>query len=86
MNLDKSISNAIDYYLETDSTDKFMPIFKEMFELWVKLSEEEQDFRNGFETYGYSDDNYYQMMYISDRWKCAYRLKWILDGIEHKLL
>lgn len=24
------------------------------------------------------------MSYISDRWSCAFRLKWLIDGIEEK--
>lgn len=43
----------------------------------------DKDYRTGEETYGYRlrsiRDN---LSYISDRWNCSFRIRWILDLIE----
>ena len=46
----------------------------------------DKDFRTGFETYGYENDKYIrnQLSYISGRWNCSFRIKWLLDLIEIK--
>ena len=75
---------AFDEWFESRSTNRFSLLMREMERVWVKWSKEECDCRTGEETYGYSDiesveDN---MLYISDRYRCAFRLKWIIDGIK----
>jgi len=44
----------------------------------------EQDFRPGIETYGYDSEESIEsnLYYISDRWTCAFRIKWLLDLIK----
>ncbi len=44
----------------------------------------DNDHRVGLETYGYEsiDEIKKNLMYISDRWNCSYRIRWILDLIE----
>ena len=44
----------------------------------------EKDFRTGDESYGYRNQEYIEerMSYISDRWNCAFRIKWILDLLD----
>jgi len=41
------------------------------------------DYRTGKETYGYEpstiEDNF---EYISDRWRCSFRIKWLIDYAE----
>lgn len=39
---------------------------------------------SGHSTYGYKDEESISnnMYYISDRWCCAWRLQWIIDGIR----
>jgi hypothetical protein len=41
------------------------------------------DTRTGQETYGYEDEDSIKsnLWYISDRWNCAFRIKWLLDLI-----
>ena len=44
----------------------------------------ENDWRDGFDTYGYVclEDIKDNLKYISDRWSCQFRLKWLLDLIN----
>lgn len=44
----------------------------------------EHDLRSGAETYGYQNDEsiMYNLQYISDRWNCAFRIRWVLDLIN----
>ena len=48
----------------------------------------EKDYRTGEESYGYSNQDYIEerMSYISDRWNCAFRIRWIIDLLELKCL
>jgi hypothetical protein len=43
------------------------------------------DLRSGYETYGYHDEESIMnnMMYLSDRWNCPFRIRWLIDGIEN---
>lgn len=68
------------------------------FLLWLKrhyelvLLPRDPDFRSGFETYGYiaePDDDMtdeeailYQLDYISDRWQCSFRVRWLINLLE----
>ena len=56
-------------------------LLPELYELWYKYSDDEQDYRSGINTYGYEDIEG-TLYYISDRWKCAFRIKWLIDLIE----
>jgi len=58
-----------------------LPFLRKM---WKEYSEKENDFRGGEETYGYdnAEDIRNNMEYISDRWMAAFRIKWIIDGLE----
>ena len=48
-----------------------------------KLNKTEQDFRSGSETYGHSEEEFFsRMMYISDRYMCAWRLPWLIDSLN----
>ena len=57
------------------------PHLKKMYDIAIK---NDQDFRSGKETYGYKsierikDD----LTYISDKWNCSFRIRWILDLIK----
>ena len=48
--------------------------------------QQEKDSRTGEESYGYSDQEYIEerMSYISDRWNCAFRIRWILDLLDRE--
>lgn len=78
------MNKAFDHYFETGSVTKFKPLMREMKRVWKKWSKRDEDYRSGFETYGYNnaEEVKLHMAYISDRWYCAFRLKWIIDGIE----
>lgn len=84
-NDNRIIQNAIDKWIigYKEPLKKSLATLKEVY---FHFMTEEGDFRSGYETYGYSN-NQDNMEYISDRWKCAFRVKWIIDGIENgKLL
>ena len=58
---------------------------KKYLEYLYKLSlVNEKDYRSGEESYGYDNIDYVKerMSYISDRWNCAFRIRWILDLLE----
>lgn len=76
------IQKAIDAWLGGDRM-----LLKEsvpaMEKLLKKCQKEEDDYRSGLETYGYNkDSNANNMMYISDRWRCSFRLRWLIDGVK----
>jgi len=77
------LNNAIEYWLKTGSNAKLLSLTREMERVWKKWAKEEEDYRSGEETYGYEEDKIQNnMIYISDRWRCAFRLRWILDGVK----
>jgi hypothetical protein len=47
----------------------------------LKQEGEFGDYRTGDETYGYDNEESISnnLMYISDRWNCSFRLRWLLD-------
>ena len=75
------MNKAFDMWIDDRTTHQFLPLMREMKRVWKKLAKEDDDFRTGDETYGYGNVTY-TMLYISDRWRCAFRLKWLIDGIE----
>lgn len=44
---------------------------------------EENDWRSGYDTYGYKslDDIKCNLIYISDRWSCQFRVQWLIDMV-----
>ena len=77
------LDKAIEYWLKTGSNAKLLPLTREMERVWKRWAKEENDYRSGEETYGYDEEKIrYDMLYISDRWRCAFRLRWILDGVK----
>lgn len=76
---------AFDNWHETKSILRFISLMREMERVWKKWSVRDGDSRSGEETYGYKDQERikYDMFYISDRWNCAFRLKWLIDGIKN---
>lgn len=81
MNNHQKIQIAIDHWIKgnkiylSKSLDKLKVVYNE-------LLSEEYDNRSGYETYGYNNVQE-DMDYISDRWKCAFRVRWMIDGIEN---
>ncbi len=79
------VYKAIEYRLKTGSNKKFTPyLIKRMEREWDAQAAYEFDYRSGEDTYGYKDNDSIEnrLMYISDRFNCAFRLRWLLDGIE----
>lgn len=78
------VNKAINRWLSCKDNSKFRPILRDMKKLQKGYAKEESDYRSGDETYGYSADSIENtMLYVSDRWRCASRLKWLIDGIEN---
>lgn len=75
---------AFDHWFETKSVSRFLPLMREMERVWKKWSKVDRDYRTGEQTYGYESEERIQrdVWYISDRWHCAFRLKWLIDGIK----
>lgn len=78
------MNKAFERWFQAGTTEQFGPLLREMNRVWRKWSVEEDDYRTGKETYCYSDRETIEnnMVYISDRWRCASRLKWLIDGIK----
>lgn len=57
------------------------PLRREMLRVWERLAKRDGDMRTGEETYGYGDPEKIRddLLYISDRWRCAFRLRWLID-------
>lgn len=82
--LNYEMNKAFQHWFRTNSMEKFLPLLRELKRVWNKLSKNENDYRSGEETYGYSSPDQIEntMCYISDRWKVSFRMKWLIDGIE----
>lgn len=61
-------------------------LVSEMKKYYDAMSLWEGDYRSGAETYGYENEEsiQYTLLYISDRWRCAFRLKWLIDLVERE--
>lgn len=79
------IQRAIDSYLNGDSSRlyKALPALHKWYMIASRNEREYPDVRCGYESYGYGNREsiFYQMMYISDRWRCMFRIRWLLDGV-----
>lgn len=81
-----------DYYFKTDEVDLDLLIHqlslnKSSLEYLHNIKKkEENDNRSGEETYGYIDSESIKnnLVYISDKCGCQFRIRWILDLIELK--
>lgn len=83
------VNMAIQHRMKTGSSEKFTkPLIMRMIREWYKMAKCENDYRRGSETYGYKDQESidYNILYISDRWNCAFRLKWLIDGVADGLI
>lgn len=78
------MNRAFDVWWETKTVSQFKPLLREMNRVWKKWAKEHGDYRTGEGTYGYKDGERVNrdMRYISDRWNCAFRLKWLIDGLS----
>ena len=83
--LQRELYKAIQLWNNGQDSSVFKRLLEPMKRQWAKWAKEEGDYRGGYITYGYSDRESVEnnMMYISDRWMCAFRLKWLIDGIEN---
>ena len=80
----RKMNHAIQDYLRTCATSKFKPLMTTMNRVVSQYSKEEKEYRTGEYVYGYKDDESIMnnMMHVSDRWRCAARLRWIRDGLR----
>ena len=77
------LSLEFDKFFKTNEFKISKYLLRELKKEWSKLVKHEKDGRSGKETYGYSPETIENtLIYISDRFYCTFRLKWIIDGIE----
>lgn len=79
------VNLAIEHRIKTGSSEKFDErLLSEMEDHWRRLVKRWGDRRSGEETYGYKDEENIRgnLGYISDRWNCAFRIRWIIDGVR----
>lgn len=65
--------------------DSLRPHYKYLVDLYEnKYLPIEQDYRSGHDTYGYSNIESITctLFYISDRWGCGWRLRWLIELIN----
>ncbi len=60
---------------------KLKEIQSELEKLYEKSLLRDEDNRSGLETYGYKNEDSIKsnLTYISDRWNCSFRIRWLLD-------
>ena len=63
---------------------ELQPYINDLTNLRDEMVLEDDDWRNGFDTYGYSDIDQIsgQLSYISDRWKATFRINWLIGLIN----
>lgn len=61
--------------------NKIKPALTQLYNKSITI---DSDYRTGEETYGYKSikDIKERLEYVSDRWYCSFRLRWLLDLIE----
>ncbi len=78
------VNKGFDAWLAGEGNKPLTELLPDMKKEWQRRSKKEQDFRTGEETYGYCPNSIRNnMVYISDRWCCAFRLRWLIDGLEN---
>lgn len=86
--LDRLLGRAIYFWMRGDSAPmyKLLPELKRIYPRYAKQCG--GDWRGGEETYGYGDREKTEdtLNYISDRWRCAFRIRWIIDGLEKRAI
>lgn len=79
------------HYFERVGDFDFVKLMKDLYDnkKYLEICYKEslsfdKDYRTGEEAYGYKSEDYIRerMSYISDRWNCSFRLRWILDLID----
>lgn len=79
------ITNTINSALEQSDISKLNFIYQDLVHLYeTHYLEDDQDFRPASETYGIGDDkkNLANLEYISDRWGCSFRVRWMIELIN----
>jgi len=62
-----------------------VPIKEDLELIYSEYSVEEEDYRQGEETYGYKEEEILgNLQYISDRWGAAFRIAWLIGLIERQ--
>ncbi|RLF43496.1 MAG: hypothetical protein DRN17_06260 [Thermoplasmata archaeon] len=74
-----TVEKVIEKAIELKNTKVLYLVKEEVYALMQNC--DEGDYRSGYETYGYGDNNLTHLLYISDRFNCQFRLRWLYDGI-----
>ena len=83
--LSYEMEKAFLLYFQNGTTNAFKVLLPELKRVYAKRVRQDKDYRIGQDTYGY-DNIYWDMRYISDRWNCSFRLRWLIDGLEEGLI
>lgn len=78
------ISKIFDSLTSTNIVDTIDALKKErksIIILWKFYDKKEKDRRSGNETYGYKNIKE-NLIYISDRFSCQFRIRWLIDLLE----
>jgi hypothetical protein len=82
------MNKAIMHRIETGDNSLFdAQLRRAMKKAWAKHAAQENDYRPLSELQGYSfdaDNVEATLRYICDRWRCAYRLRWLIEGLEQE--
>lgn len=81
------MNKAIAHRVQTGDNSLFdAQLQRAMKKNWTKYALRENDYRPLSELNGYDFDSKENientLHYISDRWRCAFRLRWIIEGLE----
>ena len=82
---DRLVRNFIEQWLaQGKSRVKVIPALEKLYTKQCLNEQPYTCYKSGFETYGYDNKQSIQhnMLYISDRFRCSFRLRWLIDGIK----
>lgn len=87
----KRVANALMHFYDikdmslVQALDILEPLKKDLRLLTPDYQDRDDDYRLGDDTYGYDGDEtgiLHNLMYISDRWGCGYRMAWMAGLID----
>ena len=89
LTLDDNFIGVLLLCSKLDSIERIREHLRPYYDLLVHLYEDEQliedqDYRTGSDTYGYASIESVQcnLSYISGRWRCCFRVRWLIELIN----
>jgi hypothetical protein len=75
------MDQAFDQWFTAGSAAGLLRLLPELQRIYPRLARAAGDWRTGEETYGYNNVGR-DLSYISDRWRVAFRVRWLTDGLR----